>query len=118
LSRRVRRFIFFGITILVGIAIGVTYGWVINPVEYTQTGLQTLRIDYKADVVLMISELYQSEGDVVGALARLSYFGEDLPFESVQRAIAYAQENNYAPSDVDRMLTLLVEIERLLPNPD
>ena len=116
MPKRTRRFILFGIMILVGIALGVVYGWIINPVQYTQTGLHTLRIDYKTDFALMVAELYQVEGDLVGALARLSYLGEGSPAESMQKAFAYAQENNYAPADLDKMLTFLVEIEGLLPN--
>ena len=116
MPKRTRRFIFFGITIFVGIALGVAYGWIINPVQYTQTGLHTLRIDYKTDFVLMIAELYQTEGDLVGALARLSYLGEDAPRDLVQDAIAYAQEMNYAPSDLESMQTLRIEIELLLPH--
>jgi hypothetical protein len=113
---RIRRLIFFGIMILVGIALGVVYGWVVNPVQYSQTGLHTLRIDYKTDFVLMIAELYQAEGDLVGALARLSYLGEGSPVVSMQEATAYAEEHNYAPSDLESMQTLFAEIERLLPH--
>ena len=101
--------------ILLGIVLGVVYGWIINPVRYTQTGLQTLRIDYRTDFVLMAAELYQSEGDLAGALARLSYLGADSPQDSMQEAIAYAEENNYAPTDLASMQALFIDIKRFLP---
>ncbi|MBU4352946.1 MAG: hypothetical protein KJ939_07765 [Nanoarchaeota archaeon] len=39
----------FLIMIALGLAAGLVYGWVIRPVEYTNTKTDTLRADYRRD---------------------------------------------------------------------
>ncbi len=111
MSRRTRRYIFFFTAILAGFAIGVTYGWVINPVIYRNTGMDTLRMDYKTDYVLMVAELYQSESDIALALARLTYLEAASPLLLVTRTIDYAEENNYSSPDVQSMWHLASAID-------
>lgn len=115
MQRRTRRLIFFAIAILVGIATGVVYGWVVNPVDYTDTGPHTLRIDYKTDYALMVAELYHVEGDVVMAMARLTYLGDDVPVELMDAAIPYAEAHDYAPGDLQLMRELAQAITLALP---
>jgi hypothetical protein len=43
------RWTLFFIVLLLGLGLGLLYGWVINPVSYQDTTLDTLRIDYKTD---------------------------------------------------------------------
>lgn len=114
MGRRTRRYIFFFAAILAGFAIGVIYGWVINPVVYRNTGMDSLRIDYKTDYVLMAAELYQTEGDVALALARLSYLEETSPLAFVTGCINYAEQNNYASGDLQSMWTLASAIDSAL----
>lgn len=115
MHRRTRRLIYFSLAILAGLACGVIFGWVIYPVQYTQTSPQTLRIDYKTDVVLMIAELYHAEGDIALGLARLAYLGEVSPVDMMDEAIAYAEGNNYALDDVQFMRELASAVALLLP---
>ena len=51
------------IALIVGIALGLIYGWVIEPVEYTDVTPNILREDYRADYVLMVAEAHQNEQD-------------------------------------------------------
>ena len=118
MSRRSRRYLFFFAAILAGFAIGVLYGWVINPVVYRNTGMDTLRIDYQTDYVLMVAELYQSEGDVALALARLAYLEADSPLALVTASIDHAEENNYAPEDLQLMWELASGIDSALGSLD
>jgi hypothetical protein len=118
LSRRARRFIFFFTAILLGFGIGVVYGWVVNPVIYRNTGMETLRLDYKTDYVLMVSELYQTEGDVVMALARLAYFEEASHLAFVTTAIKYAEDHNYAAEDLELMWQMASAIDNALSSLD
>lgn len=113
MQHRVKRFIFFLIAILVGIGLGVLIGWNVAPVRYTETGPHTLRQDYKTDYVLMVAELYQADGDIAMAMARLAYLGDDPPRRITQNAIAYAQEAGYSPGDLELMLILSEDLERL-----
>lgn len=114
MNRRVRRYIFFLGAILLGLALGVVYGWVINPVVYRSTGMATLRLDYKTDYALMVAELYQSEGDVAMALARLAYLEEASPLAFVTMSIAYAEQNEYAAGDIQCMWRLAGAIDEAI----
>lgn len=100
------RWFVFSLSILLGLAAGLYYGWVLSPVEYVNTTPDTLRIDYKTDFVLMVSEAYQVEGDVEQAIRRLALLGEDAPVTLAEQAFAYAQANGYGQTD----LTLLTHL--------
>ena len=108
------RWVRFLLAIAIGGLIGVVYGWFINPVEYTDTAPAKMRVDYKTDYVLMVSELYQSEGDLAMALARLSYLEEEAPLNFVTTTINYAEGHNYAPEDIQRMWALASAIDAAL----
>lgn len=115
MERRKRRLIIFFIAILLGSAAGVGYGWVINPVDYANTGPGTLSSDYKTDYVLMVAELYHAEGDPVMAIAHLAYLGDEPPLTILDSAITFAQEYQYAPGDQELMLELRQAVALLLP---
>ena len=109
------RWLRFLIAILIGLAIGLVYGWLISPVSYIDTSPNTLRIDYKTDYVLMVSEAYQSEKDLEQATRRLALLGGTSPVEIVAQAIQFAQKAGYTEADVARMQALLSAIQTLLP---
>ena len=102
MSRRV----WFVIVIVLGVALGLAFGWVINPAQYLETNLATLRPDYKTDYVLMVAEAYHAEGDLTAAARRLAVLGDIPPLEMVQQAIVFANQAGYTPLDVDLMLKL------------
>ena len=72
----------------------MVYGWVVNPVETATAEPETLRIDYKADYVLMTAELYHAEEDPLVALSRLRFFNPIPPMELLNATIAYAEIHN------------------------
>jgi hypothetical protein len=94
------RWLRFLIVIILGIAAGLVYGWVIDPVEYTDTPPKSLGADFKADYVLMVAEIYAADGDIDAALQRLTYLGYAAPIESVQNAIVFAVEADYSGADL------------------
>jgi len=116
LTRRTRRYIFFFAAILAGFAIGVIYGWVINPVKYRNTGMDTLRMDYKTDYVLMVAELYDSDGDTALALARLSYLEAMSPLSLVTTTIEFAETYNYTSEDLQLMWDLASAVDDAFNN--
>jgi hypothetical protein len=98
----------FFIAILVGVALGLLYGWVFNPVEYVDTTPDSLREDYKADYVLMVAEIYQRERDPALAAARLMFLGEQNPLVVLQNTIDFAAQVGYSQTDL-ALLNLLNE---------
>ncbi len=60
------------IGLLLGIAAGLYYTWVINPVEYLETAPAALRDEYKADYYSLIALAYVSTNDLERAQSRLA----------------------------------------------
>lgn len=111
MGRQTRRLIFFVLAIVAGLAAGLFYGWQVNPVQFEGMSPDTLRGDYKADVVLMIAELYQADGDSGEALARLAFLGDQTPTSVVKEAVVFAEEHDYSAEDLALMRGLLAALE-------
>lgn len=90
---------------------GLIYGWVINPAQYTDTSPELLKMDYKTDYVLMVAETYQVDQDVDRAAQRLAFLATPDLIPMVKEAIAFAQEIGYHPADVALMNNLLSGLE-------
>jgi hypothetical protein len=109
-----RWFLFF-ITVALGLAAGLYYGWVINPVEYVNTTPDSLRADYKADYVLMVAESYNANGDLNLAVQRLALLGDTPTAEVVANATLFAVKNNYNQADLALMQRLAEAAQTMNP---
>ena len=58
--------------ILLGLALGVYYAWVVNPVEYLETSPAALQDEYKADYYNLIALAYSSTENLERAQSRLA----------------------------------------------
>lgn len=98
----------FSIIILlgVGIALGLVYGWMISPVQFTDVTPDALRIDYRADYVLMVAEAYRAEQDPALAARRLAMLGSEEPSVIAAEAEDFARQASYPTDD----LTLIQEL--------
>lgn len=111
------RFIRFLIAIAIGAAAAMYYGWKMNPVQYPETTLDTLRIDYKADYVLMVAEAYHTEGDIDLAARRLALISTDPPLNAIKIAIQEAYNIPYPSTDIELMQALGDAFENWSPVP-
>lgn len=100
---RGKRIAWFFIMIVLGIAAGLVYGWVINPVKYEDTSPAMLRSDYKADYVLMVAEIYHADQNLEQAARRLSTIDSLPPSRVVVSARIKAKELGYAAQDLEMM---------------
>ena len=105
------RWLLFLLAIIVGFALGLFYTWRINPVDYTDSEPDTLRIDYQTDYLLMVAEVYSDDGDIPNAIRRLTHLTLSPSNEIVSRAINNAEESGYNNSDLILMRTLLYDLE-------
>jgi hypothetical protein len=112
---RVKRVILFILAIAAGIAGGIAYGWMANPVKYVDTPLYTLRNDYKADYVLMAAEAYQTERDIEAVVRDLELLQDD-PVRLVQQAVVIGQDLGYSSQDINVLGELLQELQSLTPD--
>ncbi len=107
----------FLIAILVGLAAGLYYGWVLNPVQYVDTLPAALHPAYKADYVLMTAEIYRADGDLPAAVQRLRLLGPQPPAETTRAAIAFASSAGYGDRDLQTMQFLFNALQDAPPLP-
>lgn len=94
------RWTLFLLVILLGLGLGLVYGWVVNPVSFQDTTFNNLRIDYKTDFTLMVAEVYHQDKDLEWALNRLTLLDDSSPLTSVENALRFASEADYTLPDM------------------
>ena len=99
------------LALAIGIALGLIYGWVIDPVEFFDLTPDTLRADYKSDYVLMVAEAYSVEQDPGLAARRLAIFGTQSPSAIAAGGLAFARANEYPDSDIALMQDLVTAMQ-------
>jgi hypothetical protein len=110
------RFILLFALMAIGICVGLFYGWVVNPVTYMNTTADSLRVDYKTDVVLMTAEIYSMDGNLDRAMNRLSWVENDGQVALLQDCLAYARKYNFSEVDLDSISRLLHDVSLISEN--
>jgi hypothetical protein len=100
------RLLGFIIFILLGIGIGVAYGWIVSPGDVKNTTLSSLRADYKADYTLMVSEVFASDPDIEKAISLLEEISPREPLAAVQNALLVGQQFGYSESEMRSLANL------------
>ena len=109
---KTRRFIFFFLTILIGVGAGLAFGWTMMPPAAPRNApLDNLRADFKTDLVLMVAEDFQIEPDAMQALTQLDKLDESDPITLLGNSIQYAQAIGYPEEDLNLMRNLLNSID-------
>jgi hypothetical protein len=96
--------------LVAGLAVGVLYGWLIQPVEYVDTTPDMLRADFRTDYVLMVAEAYTGDSDLALARVRLAALGPQEPVDRVVAAIEYGIDRDFPRSDLDTLNRLAVAL--------
>jgi hypothetical protein len=109
------RWLRFLVATLLGIGLGLLVGWVISPVKYVNTTPDSLGADYKTDYVLMVAEIYQSEGSLALASQRLALLGKESAAQMAQTALSYAIGANYSSGDIALLTRLLQAYQSVSP---
>ena len=99
-----------------GVALGLLYGWVIQPAEYVDVSPMILRADYRADYVLMIAEAHAAELDPRLAAQRLAVLGPEPPSTIVLSAIDQAREQAYSTQEMELLQRLLADMQLFQPD--
>lgn len=105
------RWILIFIALILGIAGGLAYGWLVDPIEFFDLTPDTLRADYKTDYVLMTSEAYRFEQDPGIAARRLAIFGAQSPSAIATEALDYARTNGFSDSDIALIRELVTAMQ-------
>lgn len=109
-DRRVVRFVWFGITIVIGLVLGLLAGWS-RTIKTSDTSFAGLRQDYQIDLVLMTSEIYNHDKDIDAAQKRLESLQPEDMVKFVQQAAADAEKIGYAPADVKLINRLAKDLD-------
>lgn len=87
-----------------GVVAGLAYGWLINPVEYIDTSMDSLRIDYQTDLVLMTAEVYSSDSDLTTAIQKLTLVRRDDIKGLMRDTVEYARQMNFSTQDIEKLI--------------
>ena len=112
---RVARFL---VGLVIGLALGLGYARLLQPVTYYDTAPASLRQDYRTDYVLMVAQAYQAEGDLSLALLRLAALGPEPPADMVDQAIEFAKANEFTADDTQVLVDLAAALGTLPAAPD
>jgi hypothetical protein len=77
------------VALAMGVGLGLLYSWVISPVQYTDTGPNSLRADYQAAYVQLAARAFVVDGNLGRARTRLALLGWTDP---AQTTTALAQQ--------------------------
>lgn len=103
------------ITLAIGIALGLVYGWVIDPIQYTDITPNLLREDYQVDYILMVAEAYQQDFDPDTAARRLAILGSQSPATLTTSALEYATRNSFSQNEIQTLQSLLTAMQTYQP---
>src|SRR5258707_3626783 len=92
--------------VIIGIGLGLLYGWVINPVKFVDTTPESLRADYRADYVLMIAEVYHTDHEADLAVHQLASLGSGNPSQIASEALQTAGKLGYSAADISLLQVL------------
>ena len=107
------RWTLFLLILVIGLSLGLLYGWVINPISYQDTTLESLRIDYKTDYALMVAEVYHHEKNLEWAMNRLTLLEDSSPLVSVENALKFASQAEYTLPDMFLLRDLLNALKEI-----
>ena len=97
--------------ILIGFVMGLIYGWVVNPAGVKNTSLSSLRADFKADYVVMVSEIYATNHDVNAAHKDLeSIASQGDVIQVVHEALLVGQQFGFSEREMRAMADLEIDL--------
>jgi hypothetical protein len=101
--------------LLLGIALGMVYGWVIAPIQYTDVPPNILREDYRADYVLMVAEANQTQPNSATAARRLAMLDSVAPAQIVSTTLRYATDHGFTQNEILVLQNLLSAMQTYQP---
>jgi len=108
---RSNRWLFIILALLAGVAAGLAYGWILDPVDFYNLTPDTLRADYKADYVLMTAEAFRTEQDPGLAARRLAIFGSQSPVSIASGGLEYARTHDFSDAEIVLVQELVTALQ-------
>jgi len=92
--------------ILIGLALGLFYTWVIDPVKYVDISPDSLRADYKEDYVLMVAQTYATDSNVESAKTSLASLNIANPDQFLEELANKKLQQGASPYEIKALLAL------------
>jgi hypothetical protein len=105
-----RAFLPLALGVLIGLAAGLYYSWVVNPVEYVDSSPASLRQDFKEDYLALIAAGYAHTGDLQHTRARLS----SLKLEDPASALSRLAQSRLAEGQPEAEVLALAQLAAVL----
>jgi hypothetical protein len=107
-----RRVFFFILAIVLGIAAGLAFGWLVMPPKAPSNApMERLRVDYETDLILMTAEYFQVDPDTLLVLDQLAKISPEDPLTLIGNSLSYARQIGYPQSDLLLIEYLLTHID-------
>lgn len=90
--------------LVIGVAAGLVFSWLVAPVRYVDTAPASLRSDFKEQYQALIAVAYLSSGDLQRARVRLDYLNQPDPSNEL---IQKAQEAGRPESEIQAISLLI-----------
>jgi len=103
------------IALVLGIALGLLVGWVLWPVQYTNTAPAQLRQDYRNDYILMVAAAYQVEGNSETARERLARLDPEQPERPLIELTETLIVQSGRPGDIRMLVRLAQALDAATP---
>ncbi len=104
--------------LLIGITLGLLYGWVIRPLDSGETSPHSLKDQYQADIVLMIAEIFAAEKDLDLARQRLVALDLQGNTQIVMNALNFAKAHDFSDHDIQLLTNLSTQLELVTAQPE
>lgn len=95
---------------ILGVILGLVYGWMISPVDFVDTPPAALRSDYKDAYRIIVASAYAASGDLERAKARLQLLGDDDPAAVLVLKAQQAISEDAPFEDAQNLAKLAAEI--------
>jgi hypothetical protein len=109
--KRIHPALFATCGLVLGVWLGLWYGWRVSPVRYVSTTPDLLRQDYRDDYVLMVAEAYAADHDLGLAAQQLSRLGGVQMGAEVRAAAGRFTSAGYAEADLRKLYSLAADLE-------
>ena len=92
--------------VVLGVAIGLLYAWLVSPVKYVDAPPYALRADYKEVYRVMVASAYMYNHDLLRAQSRLAQLKDDDPVQALALQAGRAQADGHPLQEVLALNTL------------
>ncbi len=103
------------IGLALGIAMGLLVGWVLWPVQYTNTAPAQLRQDYRNDYILMVAAAYRVERNPEAARERLARLDPEQPERPLVELAETLIAQGGRPGDIQMLVQLAQALDAATP---